>query len=65
LRRSVEGTTYSGQQSLFKYGWVDRFKELIARNSGLGFEADLGDMEIEDLHGLYLRLNRDCKNVSQ
>jgi len=33
--------------------------ELIARNPGLGFEGDLGDMDISELYGLYLNLGKD------
>lgn len=50
---------YAGQIEYFQPGWIERLMELIAKHSGLGFEGDLNAIDISELYGLYLKLNKD------
>jgi len=50
---------YAGKRAHFDPRWIEMLVELIARHSGLGFEGDLGDMEISELYGLYRSLSKD------
>jgi len=49
----------AGNADLFQLGWPERLHELIARISGMGFDADLHSMNWQELLGLYKGL---CKH---